>query len=166
MLAGFQWNVALEVLKTGERPFWWGMAEIRKMGGLETLHEVLCHLEARFKFLMHREKRKNDLFPEREDLCQPDMFRSWRKHCEVLQCLLYPLLGAGDTDACDGFDGFDLGFLANVGIVFVGDVGIRPEDGEENRFWNPGFGAMGSEGMPEGVESVLGDLPPASGNGN
>ena len=134
MLAGFQWSVALEVLKTVV---------------FETLHEVLCHLEIRFKFLMHREKRKNDIFPEREDLGQPDMFRSWRKHCEVLQGLLNPLLSAGDTDACDGFDGFDLGFLADVGVVFVGDVGIRPEDGKENRFWNPGFCAVGSEGMPE-----------------
>ena len=73
---------------------------------------------------------------------------------EELQHKVDFLLGRGCAPVADYFDRFPLARLADVRVVFVGDLGIGAEDGEQSGLGDARLGAEARETMSERMEAV------------
>lgn len=80
-------------------------------------------------------------------------FRSSLDSRDVFQSLFDLSCRSGSTGSCDRFNRGPLGFIAYMGIKLVNDFGVGSEDGNDDGFRNPGFGAKTGEGMAQAVKS-------------
>ena len=93
--------------------------------------------------------------PERAVGRRLRLLTSFRR--EELQHTVDYLLGRRCVPVADSRNRLHLAFDADVRIVFVGDLGIGAEDGEQNGLGNASLRAEAREAVPERVEAINGE---------